>query len=212
MRHAYRFAPRLALALALAGLTLVGWVARSTQAQDGAKPRADAEKPADLPLPSPPSQESTPGTPLGLTEPQAAPLPPVLDNKEAAASTPVPANDDPEQNARAFVERNRKEAQDELKNLRDEEKRLRARLGKVEAGIRRWEALLTALDSSERIAPPVALRPIPSDSPTQLDPIAAGKPATDVVASVPLSPKQPASVTVPSVPEAGGPKIDGKPR
>ena len=46
-----------------------------------------------------------------------------------------PGNDDPEKNARAFVEQNRKVAQGELKNLKDEAERLRTRLGKVEAGI-----------------------------------------------------------------------------
>jgi hypothetical protein len=43
-------------------------------------------------------------------------------------------------------------AETQLKNLRDEAEKLRARLQKVEAGIRRWETLLTALQASE-VAP-----------------------------------------------------------
>jgi hypothetical protein len=97
--------------------------------------------------------------------------PPAVAGGAAAAPTPTgSANDDPEQNARAFAERSRKEAQDELKKLKEEAERLRTRLGKVEAGIRRWEALLTSLDNSERIAQPEDLQPIPKPHPARLEP------------------------------------------
>ncbi len=100
-----------------------------------------------------------------------------------------PANDDPVQSARAFVERNRKEAQDELKKLKEEAERLRTRLGKVEAGIRRWEALLAALDTSEQVAPPQTSRPIPSDHPTELEPAPAARRPPALRESEPNPPK-----------------------
>jgi hypothetical protein len=51
-----------------------------------------------------------------------------------------------------FVEQNRKQAEAQLKSLKDEAERLRSRLQKVDAGIRRWETLLEALRQSERIS------------------------------------------------------------
>ena len=49
----------------------------------------------------------------------------------------------------AFVEQNQKMAESQLKNLKDEEAKLRDRLRKVEAGIKRWESLLGALKQSQ---------------------------------------------------------------
>ena len=108
------------------------------------------------------SLPSTPGAP-----------PPI----DPTASSPAgPTNDDPEKNARAFVEQNRKVAQDELKKLKDEAERLRTRLGKVEAGIRRWEALLAALENSEKPVERVAFdRPLPDAGPTELEPAPIGE-------------------------------------
>jgi hypothetical protein len=131
------------------------------------------------PPPAPILQDSAPSPPAESPLPQ--PVPSTVADSGAVAVAPspaAPANDDPEQNARGFVERSRKEAQDELKKLKEEAERLRTRLGKVEAGIRRWEALLAALDSSERIAPPVTLQPIPRENPTHLEPAPAEKPRT----------------------------------
>ena len=58
-------------------------------------------------------------------------------------------NDDPEKSVQAFVTQNRKVAEGQLKSLKSEAERLRARLQKVEAGIKRWESLVSALDQSE---------------------------------------------------------------
>ncbi len=99
-----------------------------------------------------------------------------------------PGNDDPEKNARAFLEQNRKVAQGELRNLKDEAERLRTRLGKVEAGIRRWEALLAALDHSEKPASPGPVLPPGADHPTDLRPIEAPKRAMAVRESTPSVP------------------------
>jgi hypothetical protein len=130
-------------------------------------------------VPGPIPQDSVPAPSARVEGPELSPPPVAGSGVAAAAPNPDgPANDDPEQNARSFVERSRKEAQDELKKLKEEAERLRTRLGKVEAGIRRWEALLAALDKSEQIAPPVTSRPVPrDDTPADLAPVGASKPA-----------------------------------
>ena len=68
--------------------------------------------------------------------------------------------DDPEKTVQAFVDQNRKVAEGQLKSLKGEAERLRARLQKVEAGIRRWESLLAALEKSE-----AAAKDLPPDEP-----------------------------------------------
>lgn len=81
----------------------------------------------------------------------------------------APPNDDPEKNAGDFVERNRKVAQDELKKLKDEAEQLRARLAKVEAGIRRWEGLVAALDQGDKAAAMLKPAPPPNATPVLRD-------------------------------------------
>ncbi len=184
-------APKLVIASILAGVSLIGWVARSTRAQDGAPANASRPpagsapaQPTASPLQSPPKGEA----PGDLLEPPPTAIVPPAPNAEAPGPA-NPENDDPEKNARAFAERNRKEAQDELKKLKDEAERLRTRLGKVEAGIRRWEALLSALEGSEKPGPPRP-GPIPTslptaENPTHLEAIPRAKPATIISESVP---------------------------
>jgi hypothetical protein len=58
--------------------------------------------------------------------------------------------EDPEKAAIAFLESNQKMAESQLHSLRAEEAKLRARLQKVEAGIKRWDSLLGALEQSQR--------------------------------------------------------------
>jgi hypothetical protein len=173
VRSVSRMTPAFAVALAIAGLISIGWVARSTRAQDGPKASAPADRPAEpSPTPTLLPQDSAPATPAESALPQPAPS--TVTDGRAIAVTPsrtAPANDDPEQNARAFVERSRKEAQDELKKLKEEAERLRTRLGKVEAGIRRWESLLAALESSDRIAPPGTFPSIPGTQPAAPGPV-----------------------------------------
>ncbi|MDG3003339.1 hypothetical protein [Paludisphaera mucosa] len=98
---------------------------------------APAEEPAN---PLPPARQLEP-------KPIVAPAAP----SEPAAAAPAPI-DDPDARARSFVERNRKEAEGQLKALREESAQLRSRLARVEAGIRRWEALSEALDRSQEKA------------------------------------------------------------
>jgi hypothetical protein len=191
VRSVSRMTPPLAVALAIAGLISIGWVARSTRAQDGLKASAPADKAAEpSPAPTPIPQDSAPSVPREAAPPQGSPATVTDGGAVVVASSPAdPANDDPEQNARAFVERNRKEAQDELKKLKEEAERLRTRLGKVEAGIRRWESLLAALERSEQIAPSAIVPPIARDTPTALEPIPAAVPAPRVRESEPNPPK-----------------------
>src|SRR5262249_2349218 len=116
---------------------------------------------------TPPSPEPFGGEVKALAPKPGSPLPPApvasaLSELEPLARNTAPAgeSEDPEKNVQAFVEQNRKVAETQLKNPRDEAEKLRTRLKKVEAGIRRWEALLTALQASE-VAPERGLEPIP---------------------------------------------------
>jgi len=61
-------------------------------------------------------------------------------------------DEDPEKVVKVFVEQNKKQAETQLKNLKDEAEKLRTRLQKVEAGIKRWETLLEALKQSQVVA------------------------------------------------------------
>ncbi len=79
-------------------------------------------------------------------------------------------------------------AQGELRKLKDEAEQLRTRLGKVEAGIRRWEALVAALDHSEKPAAPGPVLPPGADHPTDLRPLDAPKRAIAVRESTPSTP------------------------
>jgi hypothetical protein len=177
---------KLAIGGIVAGVTLVCFVARLSLAQ----------KPADPPARSVPEDASTPTIEDPKTEPPQAsvpsakqklppseppsPLPAepaadlVKDSASVAAPGSAPIADDPEKVAKDFVEQNQKQAEAQLKNLKDEAEKLRARLQKVEAGIKRWETLLGALKQSQtatRIETPqspdtaVDLRPVdPGDA------------------------------------------------
>ncbi|AMV38849.1 hypothetical protein [Planctomyces sp. SH-PL62] len=93
------------------------------------------------------------------------------------AARPRASIDDPDARARSFVERNRKEAEEQLKVLREESAQLKARLGRIEAGIRRWEALADALNRSEDKA---AVR-----TPNEADPNARPRARGDIQYIVP---------------------------
>jgi len=156
VRSTVRIRPQLAVAVAVAGLVGIGWVARTTLAQKSPPPPAET-----LPAPvSLPGQEKA--DPFSAQPPPTAPVVSAGSTVELQTASGLPSageSEDPEKNVQAFVEQNRKVAESQLKNLKDEAEKLRARLQKVEAGIRRWEALLTALQTSE--AGPADLEPIP---------------------------------------------------
>jgi len=115
----------------------------------------DAAAPATKPPVAEPAQavdELKPAPELSVPEPLRA-----GDAAPSSRSTRQPfPSDDPEKDAQAFVDENRKVAEARLKALTDEANKLRARLQKIEAGIRRWQLLLEAMKQHE----PSALEPV----------------------------------------------------
>jgi hypothetical protein len=120
-------------------------------------PRVEAVKPAENP-------SLQPGAVVGIPTPTALPGDVAVAAKTDPAQGPavVPTqgptilqrstderSEDPEKAALSFVEQNQKMAESQLVMLRAEEARLRARLQKVEAGIKRWDSLLGALKQSQ---------------------------------------------------------------
>ena len=92
--------------------------------------------PEPNPLPPPPTEEAKAADAPSL--PGTAVLPPA-----------VVTTDDPMQAVEAFVQRNRKEADEAIKTLTQERDSLRARLQKVEAALGRWKAVAGALERSQ---------------------------------------------------------------
>ena len=171
--------PKLACVAAFAAVCVIGWVTEATLAQDpaetpGSFPSPDKDAAAPAPFQGRPSPSPEPAKLLVGSESPASPHePPVgLPSAETALAAPTPKAellasgaksapespielspindpDDPEKAAMAFVEQNQKLAESQLKNLKDEQAKLRARLQKVEGGIKRWEALVGALKQSQ---------------------------------------------------------------
>jgi hypothetical protein len=132
-----------------------------------ASPAPSTVEPGPAPLSATPSPAGT--APAVVSHPQdsdltvpalksAAPAPPRAlipadDEAPVSRSDRQPlGTDDPEKDAQAFAEQNRKMAEAQLKALKEEEARLRARLQKVDSGIKRWQALLEALKQSESVS------------------------------------------------------------
>ncbi len=140
---------------ALCGIALMSGPAGKSYAQN--PPQASAAPPVGL-LPVAPTD---PGAGLGAlpslpNEPQVAPYPSLGSTEPLGVSVPgsprAVANQDPEQVALEFVLKNQKVAEQELVKLKSEAETLRTRLIKVEAAIRRWEAVAHALKQSEGVA------------------------------------------------------------
>jgi hypothetical protein len=165
-----RIPSRLGMAVVIASVILMGWgLMRSTGAQDVPKITTPATSAAVLQdtepkrVPDAAKPVETAAPPLESEVLPESSVPKLADTKGVEVPPPVtpafgmpptaPAategqNDDPEKTVQAFVEQNRKVAEARLKGLKDEEQKLRGRLQKVEGGIKRWEALLAALDKS----------------------------------------------------------------
>jgi hypothetical protein len=149
-------ASKLACVVAFAAVCLIGWVAKSALAQDPPvpallqelPPKAEVSKPSVSPDQEPAPLQASSADSVFTKSPPPQAAAGVNELSAATPSAPDPA-DDPEKVALAFVEQNQKQAESQLKNLKDEETKLRARLQKVESGIRRWESLLVALKQSE---------------------------------------------------------------
>jgi hypothetical protein len=103
-------------------------------------------------------------TPAVATEPEPiAEAAPARVKLSGAGSPSHP--EDPDAQARSFMERNRKEAEAQLKALNAEASQLRNRLQRIESGIRRWQALVDAMDRSEQELPE-GLEALPRAKPT----------------------------------------------
>jgi hypothetical protein len=160
----------------MAGLCLWVTTSRGRSAQDGPTRAASASSPFDAPGQNK-TVEKKEGSPAASIRDsgaaESAPLEPAAADTEVPSSAPgVPTTDlapssrsseqpfrtdDPEKAADAFAEQNRKVAETQLKTLTDEANRLRARLRQVEAGIKRWQALVEAMKQTE--SPPVVGAP-----------------------------------------------------
>jgi hypothetical protein len=171
---ALRFPTSLVVAVLVAGLIGVGWMVRSSWAQDQKPATPAAPRPEASPEPLQPPTEAKPSE-LLPPEPAAADFSPKtsvpLPTAPPDSPPTIDAAADPEKAAQAFVDQNKKMAMGQLKNLKSEAERLRARLQKVEAGIRRWESLLAAIEKSEAEAKdpgPTSLEPAPPNGRRQL--------------------------------------------
>jgi hypothetical protein len=222
-----RIGPKLAIFGVVAGLVLVGSAARYSAAQNPAqvvppptnqvpgttvngeepkasapeaKPETRSELASPLPAPGPADHLAVPHL---NAEPDAGPFSgPIGATKAPAPVTVAPGDataevDDPEKVATAFLEQNQKLAEAHLKTLKEEAQKLKARLLKVEAGIKRWDRLLGALKQSQSAVtarPPAA---IDESSPTDDDLIAtprvrgAALPATEALDLKPVDPPRP---------------------
>ena len=118
------------------------------------KPQTRSELDSPLPAPGPADHLAVPHL---NTEPEPNPFNGTLGHHQSAPA-PVPVApgdataaevDDPEKVATAFLEQNQKLAEAHLKTLKEEAEKLKARLLKVEAGIKRWDSLLGALKQSQ---------------------------------------------------------------
>jgi hypothetical protein len=180
----------------LGWLAMVSWMAKTTWAQNGAQ--APQPPPAQSELAPPRAEQATasgppPITPEGAKAPagelsvtpanlpppaipgdvapssSSAPVSPYAASPPTVAQEPAAgAGEDPEKSAQSFVERNQKEAEEHLKALTAEAEQLRARLTRLESGIRRWQVLVNALRSAQGVAAtddPSALEPVPQTAP-----------------------------------------------
>jgi len=150
---------------------------------------------SDLTVPAPALKSAAP------TPAPARALSPADDEAPVSRSDQHPlGTDDPEKDAQAFTEQYRKMAESQLKALRKEEARLRARLEKVESGITRWQALLEALKQSESVSV-VEEGLTPVEEPAELEKAAGtvkSRPATRSARhSRPAPPTDGPSVSVP---------------
>jgi hypothetical protein len=173
-----RIGPKMALCGGVAAIVLVAWAARYSAAQNlaqdvpppvgqvpgailkgeepkpavpQAKPETNSEVASPLPAPGPADRLSVPHL---TAEPEPSPFDGTIGTKAPAPIPIAPGDataevDDPEKVATAFLEQNQKLAESHLKTLKEEAEKLKARLIKVEAGIKRWDSLLEALRQSQ---------------------------------------------------------------
>jgi hypothetical protein len=109
----------------------------------------------------------------------------------APASTRPSTTDDPEGSAAEFLDRSRREAGEAVKTLSAEAELLRAKLAKTEAGLKRWQNVLEALNRQIR---PGNGPPLPGNPPEPepiLEPISPNTPTPVVPGPIEPAPSQP---------------------
>jgi hypothetical protein len=184
-------------------------------------PRQNTPSSAPSAEPQPPAQ---PGEALPVPRLEAAPaierVSPVSPQPGTPpATTAVAADsdtDDPERAATLFVEKTRQEASAAIDSLRKEADALKQRLRKVEAALRRWESLRSAVSRNPALegehlpgqleAIPQALPADPVAPAAEARPTAAPGPETDRNLSPPIPPAD-AARPVPELP-ASRPSVE----
>ncbi len=168
-----KIGPKLFLCGIICGLLLIGWASRYSIAQGRtqevppqipsggepkeappqAKPETVGAEPA-LALPGP--VDLTPGDATPPPGPKNAPNSKPLSSSTSRAAPVVVGPDhspieaeDPEKLAGQFLDQNQRIAEAQVKSLKEEAEKLKTRLTKVEAGIKRWERLLVAFKQSQ---------------------------------------------------------------
>lgn len=182
MKSSWKLASRCLLACVAAALCVGGWVAESSQAQDAPRSApsllgSDKLSSQDLRVPrvegaTRPAQQGLNAT---RSEPIAAdgPAGSEVDSEETVvpgdATLAAESGEDPEKSALAFAEGAQKLAEAQRRALKDEETRLKARLQKVEAGIKRWDNVLAGLKQSQGASGRFsALKPAPGLEPAPI--------------------------------------------
>ena len=178
--------PTLAWVAIVLVLVFVGWVAKTTVAQDrrqkipttAAAADTSTTPPSlsdDLDVPSIKAAEAAkPNLPLATeSQPGRLSLRPsrikcllILPRGHRGRQRQLPwfkvgnrCIPDPEKAALVFVAENQKLAESQLKNLKDEESKLNARLLKVQAGIKRWESLVERSNKAKEVSRSVPRSP-----------------------------------------------------
>jgi hypothetical protein len=143
--------------------------------QPPAPPVEGFKKQTELPSVTGPAKYTEAAPPAigqGELMPHAAAAEPVTSEGYGVAA---PSTEDPEKSAQRFAERSRREAEAHLKALTTEAAQLRARLAKLESGIKRWQTLVNALKGTQGSS-------LSEDSPSDLEPLpqaAAADPRAD---------------------------------
>ncbi len=159
-----KLGPKLALCGVVCGLCLIGWAGRFSIAQSGGQvtppvatkpeepkpaipepkpevPKAESAAPVPAPVPAPVSSDDLQlprDTGGPASEPSLKPVDPPAPAPVVVGPDHSPLEaEDPEKVASDFLEHNHKVAEAQLKALKEEAEKLKARLAKVEAGIKR---------------------------------------------------------------------------
>jgi len=159
-------------------------------------PAKAPQVPVDDPIPAPaPVERPKAWKPQRDDSPRPVPAPaPAGDIVVQIDEAPVITSNDPDAQARSFVERNQREAEARLKALQGEAEELRGRLAKIEAAIQQWQSLADAMRKAQGAAvkteAPQPKPEAPADAETQPK-------ATTSLEPLPAAPRQAVLVSEP---------------